>query len=44
MTNKDKPEKRTDMAEAEREERMRRMHEFWWGKRPSANEEKEEKK
>ncbi|WP_191991767.1 hypothetical protein [Bacillus aerolatus] len=39
------PEKRAGMTDSEREEWMRRSHEFWWGKRrPKEEQNSEEKK
>ena len=39
MNNQNKPEQRAGMTEKEREERLRRVNEFWWGKRPPQGEE-----
>ncbi|MFK2825115.1 hypothetical protein QYG89_05360 [Bacillus sp. B190/17] len=38
MDNYRKQEKRCGMTDREREERMRRIHEFWWGSCPRREE------
>ncbi|WP_269799383.1 hypothetical protein [Bacillus sp. FJAT-42315] len=43
MANEKQPEKRREMTEAEREEMMKRRHEFWWGK-PRPNRDGKERK
>ncbi|GLY12162.1 hypothetical protein [Bacillus badius] len=44
MSEKNKPEERVGMTEEERQEHMRRVNEFWWGKRPAPKQEEPPKR